>query len=147
MSSLWNERFLALAREVSTWSKDPSTKIGAVAVRDRQILSVGYNGFPRGVEDTAERLNNRETKYKYVVHAEQNLIYNAVNNGISLKNSALYVWGLPVCSECAKGVIQAGFSKVYWATDSNKTIDKRWEVLYNSTVEMFNEVGIEVYAL
>ena len=147
MSDKWDERFLLLAREISTWSKDPSTQIGAVAVRDRQILSVGYNGFPRGIEDTPERLNHRETKYKYVVHAEQNLIYNAVNNGTSLKGSDLYVWGLPVCSECAKGVIQAGFSKVYWSTVSNKTIDKRWETLYNSTVEMFNEVGIEVYAI
>ena len=104
----WDIRFISIAREYSTWSKDPSTQVGAVAVdpKTRRVLSGGYNGFPRGIEDTDKRLNDRDLKHSLVVHAEMNLIYNATRSGISLEGSHLYVWGLPVCSECAKGIIQ-----------------------------------------
>ena len=108
----WDMRFLELADTIRKWSKDPSRKIGAIAVRDRKILATGYNGFPKGIEDTAERYNNREIKYRYVVHAEMNCIYNAAANGISLKDSTLYIHGLPVCGDCALGIIQAGVSRV-----------------------------------
>ena len=67
--SKWDKRFINIAESVSTWSKDPSRKIGAIAVRNRKILSTGYNGFPKGIEDTEARLNVREIKYQYVVHA------------------------------------------------------------------------------
>ena len=81
----WDRRYLDLAAEVSKWSKDPSSKIGAVAVGSKgQVLSQGYNGFPRGIVDGGVRLNEREIKYKYIVHAEMNLIYNATYNGVSL---------------------------------------------------------------
>jgi len=102
-----------LAKQISSWSLDPSTKVGAVVVgKNGQIVSQGYNGFPRGVKDSPERLNTREEKYKYVVHAEMNCIYNACRNGASLNDTTLYVYGLPVCSECAKGVVQVGISKL-----------------------------------
>jgi len=97
MTNKWDQRFISLAREISTWSKDPSTKIGAVIVNDdRRILATGYNGFPKGIEDTAERYENKEVKYETVIHAEMNAIYNATYNGISLRDSTIYVWGLPV---------------------------------------------------
>ena len=64
----WDMRFLELADTIRKWSKDPSRKIGAIAVRDRKILATGYNGFPKGIEDTHERYKNREIKYRYVVH-------------------------------------------------------------------------------
>ena len=109
MSNKWDLRYLELARTVGTWSKDPSSQIGAVAVGSKgQVLAQGYNGFPRGIFDGGARLNDRELKYKYIVHAEQNLIYNATYNGVSLDQSTIYVTGLPVCYECAKGVIQVG---------------------------------------
>jgi len=109
MNSKWKSRYLSLAKEVASWSKDPSRKIGAVAIGDRgQVLSQGYNGFPRGIEDSEERYNNREIKYKYVVHAEMNVIYNASMNGVSLRDSTMFIHGLPACSECAKGMIQVG---------------------------------------
>ena len=86
----WYKRYLNLAKEVSTWSKDPNTKVGAVVVGSKgQILSQGYNGFPRGIKDTNDRLNDREKKYKFVVHAEQNCIYNATLNGVSLDGNIL----------------------------------------------------------
>ena len=109
----WGRKYTSLAKEISTWSKDPSTQVGAVVIGEKgQLLSQGYNGFPRGINDTDDRLNNRERKYELVVHAEMNAIYNASFNGVSLKDSTLYVYGLPICSECAKGIIQVGIKKV-----------------------------------
>ena len=80
----WDERYLRLAKEVSTWSKDPSTKVGAIAVLDGSVLAQGYNGFPKGVNDDPAKYADRETKYKYTVHAEMNCIFNAAQNGVSL---------------------------------------------------------------
>ena len=137
----WDERYLDLAENVSSWSKDPSRKIGAVAVGSKgQILSQGYNGFPRGIADSVERYNDKETKYRYVVHAEMNVIYNATYNGISLDGATLYVTGLPVCSECAKGIIQTGVKRVVMrATD----VPEKWFISFATTAKMFNEANIE----
>jgi len=136
----WSERYLNLAKEISTWSKDPSKKIGAVAVGSKgQVLSQGFNGFPRGIKDTDKRLNVREEKYRYVVHGEMNCIYNACHSGVSLDGATLYVYGLPVCSECAKGVIQVGIKKVImWYEESVPT----WEESYKITEAMFREAGV-----
>ena len=132
MTEKWITRYLSLAQEVSTWSKDPSTKIGAVAVGDNgQILSQGYNGFPRGVDDCEERLNDKETKYDFIVHGEMNCIYNACLNGVSLKGSTVYVHGLPVCSNCCNGLIQVGVAAVVMGHPS--TIDDRWEESFAKT--------------
>ena len=142
----WNRRFLEMAKNTSTWSKDPNTQCGAVAIgSDRRILSVGYNGFPRGIMDNKERWDDRETKYKFVVHAEMNLIYNACHNGVSLSGATLYIVGLPVCHECAKGVIQVGFSKVIMSSEyfkPNKTNEK-WLTSFADTSAMFEEAGID----
>lgn len=137
----WDNRYLDLAENVSSWSKDPSRKIGAVAVGSKgQILSQGYNGFPRGISDNVERYNDKETKYRYVVHAEMNVIYNATYNGISLDGATLYVTGLPVCSECAKGIIQTGVKRVVMrATD----VPEKWFISFATTAKMFNEANIE----
>ena len=147
MPNKWNQRYMAMAKEVAQWSKDPNTKVGAVAVGEKgQILSQGFNGFPRGILDTFERLNDRETKYQYVVHAEMNVIYNATYSGVSLDGAKLYVYGLPVCSECAKGIIQVGISEVYVAQDC---IDLRphWFESFQRTLDMFSEAGISVFAV
>jgi len=139
-TSNWNKRYLELAKHVSSWSKDPSTKIGSVAVGNGgQILSLGYNGFPRNIEDD-HRLIDREIKYSLVVHAEMNVIYNASLNGVSLKDSTLYVHGLPICSECAKGVIQVGIKKVVMQFDKN--INKKWTDSFKLTKNMFTESNI-----
>lgn len=136
----WDKRYLDLAYAVSKWSRDPSTQIGAVAVGSKgQVLSQGYNGFPRGIKDSRDRYEDRETKYKLIVHAEQNLIYNATYNGVSLDGSTLYVTGLPVCSECAKGVIQVGIKRVVMPhLDDMKTWKESWDL----TVCMFREAGV-----
>jgi dCMP deaminase len=139
----WHRRFINLAKEYSTWSKDPSTQVGAVAIdpNTRRVLSGGYNGFPRGIEDTDERLNNRDLKHSLVVHAEMNLIYNATRSGISLEGSHLYVWGLPVCSECAKGIIQTGI-KVVFVAESCVNIKPFWIESWQKTKKMLTESGV-----
>jgi dCMP deaminase len=142
MANKWTMRFLNLAKEISTWSIDPSTKVGAVIVdKNKRIVETGYNGFPRGVKDLPERLNNREEKYKYVVHAEMNCIYNACHNGTSLNDTTLYVYGLPICSECAKGVAQVGISKVIMQHPND--IPKHWEEKVTTSKIIFNEAGVK----
>jgi dCMP deaminase len=136
-----------MAKEIASWSKDPNTQVGAIAVGDKgQILSQGYNGFPRGILDRPDRLSNRETKYKFVVHAEMNVIYNATYSGVSLAGAKLYVYGLPVCNECCKGIIQVGIKEVYVAQEC---IDLRphWFESWMQSLDMFNEVGIKVFAV
>ena len=141
MSSNWDTRYLALAWHFGTWSKDPSRQIGAVAIGSKgEIIAQGYNGFPRGIEDTDERYEVREEKYKYVVHAEMNCIYNAASNGVSLKDSTVYVHGLPACNECAKGLIQVGVKRVM---AFSKDTPERWIESNKLTEELFKEAGIE----
>lgn len=139
--SKWHKRYLRLAKEVAHWSKDPSSKIGAVAVGAKgQILAQGYNGFPRGIDDSESRLTDRPTKYKFVVHAEMNVIYNATYNGISLDESTLFVWGLPICHECAKGIIQVGIKNVFWCCE--REIPSNWEESLALTESMFQEAQV-----
>lgn len=138
---------MEMARKVSEWSKDPNTKVGAVAVGSKgQILSQGFNGFPRGILDSSDRLDDRETKYKYVVHAEMNVIYNATYSGVSLDKASLYVYGLPVCSECCKGIIQVGISRVYVSKECLE-LRPHWQESWMRSVDMFSEAGLEVFAI
>ena len=135
----WDARWLEMAGIVSTWSKDPSTQIGAIAVRDKRLISTGYNGFPRGIQDLDDRWNNREEKYKYVVHAEMNCIYNANYHNQSLKGSTMYIVGLPVCHECAKGIIQAGVIRV---VAEFKDAPLKWAKSTEITEKMFKEADV-----
>lgn len=147
LSSKWNDRYMAMAKEISSWSKDPNTKIGAVAVGDKgQILSQGYNGFPRGILDRSDRLSDRETKYKFVVHAEMNVIYNATYSGVSLDGAKLYVYGLPVCNECCKGIIQVGIKEVY-VSEECLELRPHWFESWMQSLDMFNEAGIKVFVV
>lgn len=140
LSNKWDIRFLEMAKQVSTWSKDPSRQIGAIAVDDRTVVAQGYNGFPRGIKDTDKRLEDREVKYKFVVHAEMNVIYNATYNGVSLDGCSLYVWGLPVCSECAKGIIQTGITRVIMPIQE---IPEHWVESWTLTQTLLNEAGVK----
>ena len=132
---------MRLAKEISSWSKDPRRKVGAIVVgSDGQILSQGFNGFPRGIKDNPERLNNRERKYELMVHGEMNAIYNATLNGVSLKDATLYVYGLPTCNECAKGIIQVGIKKV--VAMRPKDYSGRWDESIKSASALFDEAEV-----
>ena len=142
--SKWDERYISLVREVSTWSKDPSTKVGAIVVSNTgTVIAQGYNGFPRGIADTDERLNTRSIKYNYMVHAEMNGIYNGAYNGVCLVDSTMYVYGLPVCHECAKAIIQVGINKVI-AIPGFDTSDK-WKKSGDISRELFLESGVKYF--
>lgn len=142
MRNKWDQRYLKLAYGIAQWSKDPSSKIGAVTVGAKgQVLSQGFNGFPRGLKDDYDRLNDRETKYKYVVHAEMNAIYNATYNGTSLDGATLYVYGLPICSECAKGVIQVGIKRV--VMPASPGMPEKWKDSWLTSMSFFKEAGVD----
>jgi len=109
MSEKWHRRFLKLAAHVATWSKDPSTQVGCVLVNSkRQVVGMGYNGFPRGVEDGKERYGDRPTKYEMVVHAEANALLNAVG---SVEGCLAYVTHRP-CASCSGLLIQSGVRSI-----------------------------------
>lgn len=131
----WDKRFLELAQHVAQWSKDPSTKVGAVITDlKRRVIGVGYNGFPRSIADTPERLLDRETKYRLVVHAEANAILNATRE---LDHASLYLT-IPPCCGCAKLIIQSGIS---WVMASQDAPD-RWAKDCAHAIMMLREAGV-----
>jgi dCMP deaminase len=108
----WDWYFIEIAEVVATRSRDPSTRVGAVLVKDRAIISTGYNGFPRGVNDNIPERFDRPEKYHWTVHAEENALLNSVRNGISTDGSTLYVVPLYPCVHCAKAIVQCGIREV-----------------------------------
>jgi dCMP deaminase len=137
----WDQRFLDLARHISCWSKDPSTQVGAVAVRDRRVLATGYNGFPRGVADLPGRLADRNEKLLRTVHAEANIIAQAARNGVSLDRATVYVWPFLPCSTCCTLLIQSGIKRV---VVPDMPIPDRWLESFDMSQKMFKEAGVEL---
>lgn len=131
---------MRLAEEYATWSKDPSTKVGAVIVdHERRTVGAGYNGFPRGVSDEPIRYETKMVKYKMVVHAEANAIMNAVK---SVRDCTLYATKFP-CSECTKLIIQMGVSHVVSPPPSDD--GSVWAEDAKFSLQMLNEAVISVY--
>ena len=137
----WHNYFLEEAKLIATHrSKDPSTKVGCVIVDSCKIIvAKGYNGFPRGIADTKERLNDRETKYKLVVHAEMNAI---ANSNKSVKGCDMYVTMLP-CSECMKHIITFGIKRIYAPAPTQEQVN-RWGESMQFAKDMAAEAGVEV---
>jgi len=133
----WDYRFLDLAEFISSWSKDPSTKVGAVITdNENRIVSVGYNGFPRNISDD-NRLENRETKYKIIVHGEVNAILFANK---SLKFCTLYTYPFMPCPRCASMIIQTGISRVV----SYNNMPDRWAEEFELSKHLFKEANVEL---
>jgi len=131
----WTERFLALAEHVAQWSLDPRTKVGCVIVDDKKrVVSIGYNGFPRGVSDTVARYADRDTKLLFVAHAERNALDNAPN---TVEGCTMYVPLMP-CNECAKSIIQKGITKVVTYRPDKDDGRFNWKI----TRQMFKEAGV-----
>jgi len=140
----WDQRFLVIASNIAGWSKDPSTKVGAVAVRDRRILAQGFNGLPVGITDSNARLQDRETRLSMTVHAEMNCVAFAAKSGVCLAGSTMYIWPLMTCSNCAAVLIQADINKIV-VPDFVEPI--RWQDSFNTAREMFIEAGIAVHRI
>ena len=137
----WDHRFMRIADEVQSWSKDPSTKCGCVIVRDRRILSTGYNGLPANLSDSLTRYQDREYKLATIIHAEKNAIFNAAKNGSNTEGSTAYVtW--PPCSQCASALIQAGIAKV--VCPNPNTAPERWRANFQIANELLYEAGVFV---
>jgi dCMP deaminase len=138
----WDRRFIQLAKHIAQWSKDPSTQVGCVVVGpDREIRSTGFNGFPRGIEDSIERLEDRSVKYPLICHAEENAIMHAARIGVSLRGCIVYcTW--PPCTRCARSLVQAGVREVVYPADLE--IPERWLEDFTTSMALLKEVGVEV---
>jgi dCMP deaminase len=135
-STKWDKRFIELAKLCGSWSKDPSTKVGAVIVdSDNRIVSTGYNGFPRGIKDCEKKLVDREQKYAIIVHAEMNALAFANK---SVKDCTLYTWPFQPCSRCAGPIIQSGIKRVVSVVQD----DERWKKNFELARQLFDESGI-----
>lgn len=137
----WDARYLDLARLVSTWSKDPSTQTGAVIVApDNSVVSLGFNGFAKGVEDPTERYSDREIKYRMIVHCERNAIILARRD---LTGCTLYTYPFMSCSVCASMVIQAGIRRCV-APPLPDHLRERWGDDILLAEAQFREAGVRL---
>lgn len=141
MLDKWDERFIRIASEVATWSKDPSTKVGCVITINKRIIATGYNGFPMGLPDDLSRFEDREIKLALTVHAEVNAILNAASNGASTRDSTLYVTFSP-CVHCATSIIQAGVKRVISPTVASAP--ERWQKSFSMGRSVLEEAGVEL---
>ena len=144
MDEKWHHRFLDLADTISAWSKDPSRGVGAVIVSPmKQVLATGYNGLPRGFEDSPDRLQRPE-KYDLIVHAEMNAIIQCARHGITPVGATLYSSFSP-CIHCTLAIVQAGIIRV--VTRNVSVGDEHWNDSIHKSVSMLEEVGIEYIAM
>jgi dCMP deaminase len=141
----WTEYFLNIAEQIKLKSKDESTQIGAVIVgKDNEILSTGYNSFPRGLDDSKKERQERPEKYFWMIHAEANSIVNAARIGSSIKNSKIYLTcGVP-CSDCAKLIINSGIVEVFCKNTQDDVKGNHWIESKKKTLEMFKECNIKL---
>lgn len=150
----WKERFIGLALEVATWSKDQNTCVGAIIADDsNRILTVGYNGFPEGVDDNIQERYERPLKYKWTEHADRNALYNAARNGVAVEGSTMYLGWIDAktglskpscypCCDCARGIINSGIKRV--VCDKPNFNHKNWGEDFVVVQTMFEEAGVEV---
>jgi dCMP deaminase len=136
MDNKWDKRFLELAKLVAGWSKDPSTKTGAVIVRpDKSVLSLGFNGFPKGMEDNPKWYENRESKYSRILHAEINALVFSKN---SLEGCTIYTWPLGPCDRCVVQLLQAGINRFVFP-NLPKRLWRRWGKVISKTKEYIQD--------
>lgn len=143
MDSLkWHKRFLRLVSEISTWSKDDSTKVGAYIIdSERRPISHGYNGPPRKIDDSKPERYKRPQKYFWFEHAERNAIYNSTSIP---KGCTIYITH-PPCADCARAIIQKDIARVVINRDNmTQEFMERLKDTLSAGKEMLLEAGIEV---
>lgn len=138
----WERRYLDLAKLISTWSKDPSTKVGAVIIGpDRAVISIGFNGFPRKMPDTPDLYLNRDEKYSRIIHGEINALLQ-VKGGVP-KGSTLYTYPFMPCDRCVVQFLQAGVMS-YVAPMTTPEQQERWGASFERTTRYIRECGAEL---
>ncbi|MEL0585006.1 MAG: dCMP deaminase family protein [Candidatus Thiodiazotropha sp. (ex. Lucinoma kazani)] len=135
----WDTRFLGLAAYISSWSKDPSSQVGAVITDGNRIVSLGYNGFAAGVEDKQERLGDRDCKLNLTIHAEENAMIFAKRD---LSDCTVYVTH-PPCPRCASKLIQEEVGRIVYIAPSEDFLS-RWSDDLKLSSEMYREAGVEI---
>ncbi len=140
----WVSYYRQLANTVKLKSKDKYTQIGAVIVgKDGEIVSTGYNSFPRGLDDGLDYRQDRPEKYYWFEHAERNAIYNAARIGVSTKGTTMYLsCGLP-CADCARGIINSGVKRIF-CEKVDVTKGELWKESQERSWDMFMETGVKV---
>ena len=143
----WDELFMRDAYNYASKSKDTSTKIGSVIVKDNIPLMHGYNGIPRKVRDDVPTRNTRPEKYFYYEHAERNAFFNAARKGIATENATMYCMASP-CAECARGIINVGIIRLVlhkqWDDIGILKMYDRWKESFDRSMSMLNEAGVKV---
>ena len=137
----WDKRFFDLSEHISTWSKDRSTKVGAIIANDNRVITTGYNGFPQGFNDDLDYRHERPQKYAYTSHAEANAIYSAARKGDSTLGATMFLQWFP-CVECAKAIIQSGIVRVVCTKPNFE--DERWGESFKISFDMLKECNIEI---
>jgi len=141
----WIEYFRNLANTVKLKSKDERTQIGAVIVgTDNEIVSTGYNSFPRGLDDTIIERQEKPEKYFWFEHAERNAIYNAARIGVSTKGTTMYLSHWFPCADCARGIINAGIIKLYCDKPDDTKKSSSYIESFKRSKEMLLEAGVEI---
>jgi dCMP deaminase len=141
----WKEYFRNIVHQVKLKSKDERTQIGAVIVgEDNEIVSTGYNSFPRGIIDDISERQERPEKYFWFEHAERNAIYNAARIGVSTKGTTMYLTcGIP-CADCCRGIINAGITTIVCEVGDAGAKGPKWEESGKRSLQMFNEAGVKI---
>lgn len=138
----WDEYFMTMARHAATRSKDRSTKVGCVLVGpDNEVVSAGYNSFPRGINDDVPERYERPEKYKWTEHAERNAIYNAARVGVATKGARAYLPWFP-CMDCARALVQAGITEIVCHEPDLST--PTWGDDFKRALVLFDEAGVRV---
>lgn len=141
-SDKWDNRFLEMAKLISTWSKDPSTKTGAVIVDpNRRIVSVGFNGFPRNMPDDEVFYIDREQKYSRIIHCEVNALLFAKQNKV--EGCTLYTWPFLSCDRCFVQMAQAGIVR-FVAPEPTQDKHGRWGISLHKTRTYAKEMNLEI---
>ncbi len=134
-------KFKGVLKEIAMLSKDRSTKVGAIALDDaNNLVSTGYNGFPRGVNDDIEERHQRPEKYRWTAHAEENLVAQAAYMGKSLRGCTIIVSSLFACESCARMIIQSGIKKII----APHADEDNWKDSNHVAITMFKEAGVEI---
>jgi dCMP deaminase len=140
----WDEYFINIAEQVKLKSKDNKTQIGVVIVgKDNEIVSTGYNSFPRGINDGVEERQERPEKYFWFEHAERNAIYNAARIGVSTLVTTMYMTCGISCADCARAIINSGISKIVLREGKGAT-NIKWQESAERSMIMFEEAGVIV---
>lgn len=139
--SKWDYRWINIAKEVETWSKDPKKKVGCVLVKGKRDIAKGYNGFPEKLSDDLSRLNSPRFKDKVIIHAEKNAIFHALDFGVSVRGCTAYITYHP-CARCASMLIEVGISKI--VCPSPKGASDKWKEDFEVSSDILYEAGVLV---